>query len=332
MKKLLFIPFILLVMVSMAACGSSGDDSFVPDEEPGASVDSVGNGRYLVIYCSRSGNTEKVARQISTTLNCDILEVEPATAYEGDYNAMLDRAREELAAIDKGNYLAITTSVDDVDKYDLIFIGYPIWYGRMATPMQTFLHEHASKLSGKRVALFVTSGSSGMSTSANEARGFCPQATFTATLLLTSSELGRMESRVETWFEELGVTREEEEDEEAGVLKVKITVGDRIVTATMEDNATAKAFLARLPLEVELSDYAGAEKIFYPSPKLSTEEAPRGGNPTAGSIMLYEPWGNVAIFYKSGSASNSLIPMGRVDGDGIEVFRVSGSLNVKFER
>ena len=94
----------------------------------------------------------------------------------------------------------------------------------------------------------------------------------------------------------------------------------------MEDNVTAKAFLARLPLEVELSDYAGAEKIFYPSPKLSTEGAPRGGNPTAGSIMLYEPWGNVAIFY------NSLIPMGRVDGDGIEVFRESGSLRVKFER
>ena len=140
-----------------------------------------------------------------------------------------------------------------------------------------------------------------------------------------------MESRVATWLEGLGANREEEEDEVSS-LKVKITVGERTVTATMEDNVTAKAFLARLPLEVELSDYAGAEKIFYPSPKLSTEGAPRGGNPTAGSIMLYEPWGNVAIFYKSGSASNSLIPMGRVDGDGIEVFRESGSLRVKFER
>ena len=324
MKKLLFIPFILLVLVSMAACGSSGDDSFVPDEESGTSVDSVGNGRYLVLYSSRSGNTRKVARQISTTLHCDILEVEPVTAYEEDYNAMLDRASEELAAIDRGNYPAIATSVDDFDKYDLIFIGYPIWYGRMATSMQTFLHEHGSKLLGKRVALFATSGSSGISTSANEARGFCPQATFTETLLLTSSGLVQMESRVATWLEELGA--------EVSSLKVKITVGERTVTATMEDNVTAKAFLARLPLEVELSDYAGAEKIFYPSPKLSTEGAPRGGNPTAGSIMLYEPWGNVAIFYKSGSASNSLIPMGQVDGDGIEVFRVSGSLKVKFEK
>lgn len=68
MKKLLFIPFILLVLVSMAACGSSGDNSFVPDEEPGMSVDSVGNRRYLVLYSSRSGNTEKVAVRLARYL------------------------------------------------------------------------------------------------------------------------------------------------------------------------------------------------------------------------------------------------------------------------
>lgn len=215
-----------------------------------------------------------MARQISTILNCDILEVEPVTAYEEDYNAMLDRASEELAAIDRGNYPAIATSVDDFDKYDLIFIGYPIWYGRMATPMQAFLHEHASKLEGKRIALFATSGSSGMSTSANEARGFCPQATFTETLLLTSSGLAQMESRVATWLEGLGANREEEEDEVSS-LKVKITIGERTVTATMEDNVTAKAFLARLPLEVELSDYAGAGENFLSF----TEVVYRGGSP-----------------------------------------------------
>lgn len=131
-----------------------------------------------------------------------------------------------------------------------------------------------------------------------------------------------------TWLEGLGTYREEE----VNSLKIKITVGGRTVMATMKDNVTAKDFLARLPLEVTLSDYARAEKIFYPSPKLSTEGAPRGGNPVAGSIMLYEPWGNVAIFYKNGSSSNSLIPMGNIDEDGIEAFRVDGSVKVKFEK
>ena len=60
MKKLLFIPFILLVLVSMAACGSSGMIRLYRTRNPVCPVDSVGNGRYLVLYSSRSGNTEKV--------------------------------------------------------------------------------------------------------------------------------------------------------------------------------------------------------------------------------------------------------------------------------
>ncbi len=328
MKKLLFISFILLLSMSMAACGNSGDDSVTPDGNSGLSVDSVSGKRCLVLYCSRTGNTEEVARRISSVLGCDVLEVEPATPYEEDYDAMLDRAQEELTAIEDGNYPTIKTFKDNFDEYDLIFVGYPIWYGRMATPMQTFLHEHASKLAGKRIALFATSGSSGISTSVTEAREFCPQTIFTETLLLTSSGLDQMENRVVTWLEGLGTYREEE----VNSLKIKITVGGRTVMATMKDNVTAKDFLARLPLEVTLSDYARAEKIFYPSPKLSTEGAPRGGNPVAGSIMLYEPWGNVAIFYKNGSSSNSLIPMGNIDEDGIEAFRVDGSVKVKFEK
>ena len=112
-----------------------------------------GNGRYLVLYCSRTGSTERMAQQIQQTLDCDILEVEPQTPYESDYNGMLNRAQEELAAIRQGNYPAIKTSVEDFGNYDIVFVGYPIWYGSMATPMQTFLHNHASKLAGKRIAL-----------------------------------------------------------------------------------------------------------------------------------------------------------------------------------
>lgn len=58
MKKLLFISFILLLSMSMAACGNSGDDSVTPDGNSGLSVDSVSGKRCLVLYCSRTGNTE----------------------------------------------------------------------------------------------------------------------------------------------------------------------------------------------------------------------------------------------------------------------------------
>ena len=115
-------------------------------------------------------------------------------------------------------------------------------------------------------------------------------------------------------------------------MKIKITVGNREVTATMKDNATARDFLSRLPIEVTMNDYAGAEKIFYPEPAFSTEGAPKGHTPSRGDIDLYAPWGNVALFYKSGSHRSELIRLGRIDGTGIEAFDVAGNVVVKIER
>ena len=279
MKK---ISLMLLTMIPMAACSGSNADLILPEQQPensgsGDEDDSTdpadptpgGNGRYLVLYCSRTGSTERMAQQIQKILDCDILEVEPQVAYDSDYDGMLSRAQEQLSAIRQGNYPAIKTSVEDFDDYDIVFVGYPIWYSSIATPMQTFLHNHASKLSGKRIALFATSGSSGISTSVDEARRLCSGATFTETLLLTSSTLSQMESRVSAWLETLGASRENNYPSTS--MNLKITVGNRTITATMEDNAAAKDFLSRLPLEVTLNDYNNiTEKIFYPSPALTT--------------------------------------------------------------
>lgn len=345
MKKLLLIPFMLLAVLSMAACGGGDDEPFTPEqpeipEQPGGDDNEPdtptpgGNGRYLVLYASRTNNTEQVARRIQTILDCDILEVEPQTPYEDDYNAMLERSQEELAAIRQGNYPAIKTTLENFDNYDIVFIGYPIWYSSMATPMQAFLHEHAAKLAGKRIALFATSGSSGISTSVSEARSLCPDATvIDRTLLLTSSTLSQMENRVTEWLDGIGAGREEPETPDVSSLNVNITVGDRTITATMEDNAAARDFLSRLPLEITLNDYNNTtEKIFYPDPVLTTEDVTRGCAPTPGDITIYAPWGNVAIFCKSWSHSRDLIKIGRIDGDGIEVLSVAGDIPVKIER
>ena len=116
-------------------------------------------------------------------------------------------------------------------------------------------------------------------------------------------------------------------------LKIGITVGSRTITATMEDNAAARDFLSRLPLEVTLNDYnQTTEKIFYPSPALTTAGTARGCVPIPGDITIYAPCGNVAIFCKNGSRSNDLIKIGHIDGDGIEALRVAGDVRVKFER
>lgn len=219
MKKVFLVPLMLFVaLFTTIACSEDnpvtddpgqtlpggGEESEEP-EEPG-NVEG-GNSRYLVLYCSRTGNTAQMAQTIQSALDCDMIEVVPETPYDEDYNSMLERAQSELPAIGQGSYPAITTSVDSFEDYDMVFVGYPIWYGSMATPMQTFLHNHAELLSGKRIALFASSGSSGISSSVREVQELVPDAVFTEALHLTSGTLGDMSDRISAWLEQLGANR-----------------------------------------------------------------------------------------------------------------------------
>lgn len=347
MKKFL-LPLFLFAILSIAACGDDKDEPLAPvvPEQPGGNDNTDddpdtptpgGNGRYLVLYASRTSNTERVAQLIQSTLDCDILEVEPETPYDNDYNTMLERAQKELADIREGIFPPIKTLVDSLEKYDIIFVGYPIWYGSMATPMQTFLHSHATRLAGKRIALFATSGSSGISSSVSEARTLCPNAKIIdETLLLTSSTLSQMASRVPAWLEEIGASRVETDETDnltPSSIKMNITINNRTITATMEDNAATRDLLSRLPLEVTLDDFNNTtEKIFHPNPPLNIDGVTRGFAPIAGDIAIYVPWNNIGIFCKNWSYNNDLIKIGHIDGNGIEVLAVEGNLKVKFER
>ena len=113
-------------------------------------------------------------------------------------------------------------------------------------------------------------------------------------------------------------------------MKLKITVGENVLTAMMYDNPTTRDFISLLPLTLTLTDYNGTEKISELPKRLSTKDAPAGYNPSVSDITLYAPWGNLALFYKDFSYSNGLILLGKIDS-GMEAFKVSGTVNVKIE-
>ena len=113
-------------------------------------------------------------------------------------------------------------------------------------------------------------------------------------------------------------------------MKLKITIGENTAMAILYDNPTSRDFVTMLPLTVEMDDYANTEKIFYPSRKLSIQDAPKGFKPSVGDITLYAPWGNIALFYKDFSYSSGLISMGKIT-KGIEYFKTKGKITVKIE-
>lgn len=160
MKKwLLFIMIMSGLTLATNACSpgthSENNENLIPDtdQDPNTKPDDGQNGagsqsgsRYLVLFSSRTGNTRMMANTIQATLNCDIQEVQPDTPYDINYDVMLQRVENELNGINEGHFPTIKTTIDNFEKYDVIFVGYPIWNEHMATPMQTFLHNNASKL------------------------------------------------------------------------------------------------------------------------------------------------------------------------------------------
>lgn len=115
--------------------------SSVLDEEP-----EPENRRCLVVYYTWSGNSRRLATDIGEILDCDVVQVELTTPYTATTDQQLyPIAQAEIAAIDNsGIYPSIKTSVDNIGDYDIILVGYPLWYSRMATPMQAFLHNHSA--------------------------------------------------------------------------------------------------------------------------------------------------------------------------------------------
>lgn len=114
-------------------------------------------------------------------------------------------------------------------------------------------------------------------------------------------------------------------------MKIKFVLNGTPVSATLEDNATSRDFLAVLPLKVKLEDYAAIEKIAYLPKKLSTEGAPKSMLPRAGDVTYYAPWGNLAIFHKDFRKSPGLVKLGHLDR-GLEALRQVGTTEITIER
>lgn len=185
MKKLttLFLSFILVL--GLAACGNNNTNNTEPSitetpsaatsepettehpttdtsETEAADTESIG-GKTLVVYYSASGNTENVSNVIAKTLGADLFELEPVEPYSNDdLNWTNDDSRvtREHENEDERDVELVSATVDNWSEYDTVFIGYPIWWGIAAWPVDEFIE--TNDFTGKTVIPFATSASSGM--------------------------------------------------------------------------------------------------------------------------------------------------------------------------
>lgn len=175
----------VVLVLSLAACGSANKpassttqpETSAPTEQPATEPSESSStapaesepetqpetGKTLVVYYSASGNTERVAKDIAEAAGADLFEIVPTEVYTSDDldwtnpDSRVSREHDDESLRDVP---LTTTEVPDWDSYDTVFIGYPIWWGIAAWPVDTFVKNN--DFTGKTVIPFATSSSSGM--------------------------------------------------------------------------------------------------------------------------------------------------------------------------
>lgn len=185
MKKLTALLLSVVLVLGLAACGSANKpasstmqpETSAPTEQPTTEPSESSStapaesepetqpetGKTLVVYYSASGNTERVAKDIAEAAGAELFEIVPTEVYTSDDldwtnpDSRVSREHDDESLRDVP---LTTTEVPDWDSYDTVFIGYPIWWGIAAWPVDTFVKNN--DFTGKTVIPFATSSSSGM--------------------------------------------------------------------------------------------------------------------------------------------------------------------------
>lgn len=209
MNRRNFLKIAGISLLSLAALTlGCGNDNTAKSDSPapkvkqstneGASQNMNNGKKILVAYFSWSGNTKAVAEEIHKQVGGDIVEIVPATPYSETYSVTVAKAKAEQAANARP---AISTKIADFDKYDVVFLGYPNWWGSFPMPVATFVETY--KLDGKTVAPFFTHGGGGEQRCLSDLQKLTPNAKFTQDLVLSGSSAKNAQGQIKSWLDSL---------------------------------------------------------------------------------------------------------------------------------
>ena len=183
MKKIVVVLMSMLAML-VAACGGSNAEAISTDNggKIMQSENKTNSSKALVVYYSRSGNTEALARMIGNETG-------------------------ELARAERDNNArpAINGRVENMADYDVVYIGVPNWWSTMPMPMFTFLEQY--DLSGKTIVPFVTHGGGGVANCVSDLKKAVPGATVLDALVVSGGNAQNAQSDVSAWLKRLGLVK-----------------------------------------------------------------------------------------------------------------------------
>lgn len=182
---------LLAVLLTLIGCNSQ--------KKSQTEDDSVNNPKCLVIYYSQTGTTQKVAEELVRMLNADTLRIEAEQPYNGTYAETIERCKKEMGNEELPKLKPINTELED---YDVVFLGYPIWFGTYARPIASLLTE--VDFAGKKVVPFCTFGSGGLETSIKDLKQAIPDAQIQTGYGIRNARIDKAPAEVERFLKESG--------------------------------------------------------------------------------------------------------------------------------
>ena len=206
LKKLVVMLTAVCLCLAFAGCGG-GDKKAEkkPEAKPAvtetkkaeaAPAPAAGNQKVLVAYFSWSGNTRAVAKTVQLKTGGDLFEIKTETAYPTDYHAATELAKKEKADNARPK---LAGPLPDVKNYDVILLGYPIWWYIEPMAVKTFVE--SQDFSGKVVLPFATSGGSGIESSVADLRKTLPKAQVKDGILANGG------NGIDGWLKENGLVK-----------------------------------------------------------------------------------------------------------------------------
>lgn len=172
-----------VVALTAVSCGSGKE---TPKEE---------SPKILVLYYSQTSNTKAVATEIATRLGAAMEEIVAVHPYDSSFQATIDRCKQEF---EQGIVPEIQALKADISHYDIIFLGYPVWFGTYAPPVAAFLNQ--ADLSGKKIVPFCTFGSGGLESSVKALAEKQPKAELLPGYGVRAARMGAMPEEVEQFL------------------------------------------------------------------------------------------------------------------------------------
>lgn len=350
MKQLIFCFLLFIPAMTFAGC-SGGDEPLAnktetPDtdnggdnndgnEEGGQETVTPGNGKILIAYFSRWRNTnypanvdastgasiiinngtrrgtnEIMAGYIQAAVGGDIHLIETSEPYPTEFDDVRDQNHAEQAA---GTLPALKSRIENMNQYDVVFIGYPVWATDVPQAILSFLGSY--DFEGKTIVPFCTHDGYGAGSSYRSIRNAATGAEVLDGIAVEAVDVPSAEADVRSWIERIGIKKETEQTN-----AVRITAGGNTFEGVWLDTSLANEIRGMFPLTATLGRYGGRE--YYgsmPQRPTTTEE---GQLHFENGDITYCPSNNtIAIFYAKaddpsmGTLGMRVIPIGKVTSD-----------------